>query len=109
MIEIYTDTDKTKQTTEGDIEIFDFGKRPKDFDTSVIVFIKGDNLKITQVSSTCGCTVAKECKVNDNLYSLNITYKNSHLKKPFAKTVTVTLLQDGETIIKKLKVKGIIS
>jgi hypothetical protein len=109
MISIYTDTDKTTQLTEGDTEVFDFGKRPKDFDTSVVVFIKGENLSITQVSSTCGCTVAKECKVNDNLYSLNITYKNSHQKKPFGKTVTVTLLQDGNTITKKLKVKGIIT
>lgn len=109
MINIYTDTDKTTQSTEGDTEVFDFGRRTKNFDTSVVVFIKGENLTITQVSSICGCTVAKECKVNDNLYSLNITYKNSHKERPFAKTVTVTLLQDGETITKKLKVKGIIS
>lgn len=109
MINVYTDTDKTTHTVCDGVETFDFGTVPKNFDTSVDVLFKGVNIKITETKSTCGCTIAEPCKINDNLSSVKVTYKDSHKQRPFAKTVKVTLLQNGTTIDKNIKIKGIIT
>lgn len=109
MLNIYTNTDTAIQRKEGNIEVFDFGTVQKGFDTSVEVFIEGNNINISDISSSCGCTVAEPKKINNNLYSLNITYKNSHIQKPFGKTVTVQLTENGAKTTKTLKIKGIIT
>lgn len=108
MLKFYTNTKGITHTPSSSTEEFDFGKVKKDHDTSLKVFIEGNNLTDLTTKSTCGCTVAEPNRENENLYSVDITYKNSHIVKPFGKTVTVKVKENGVEKTKSIKIKGII-
>lgn len=108
MLRFYTNTLNILHTPSSSTEIFDFGTVDKGHDTSLVIFIEGNNLSNLNVDSTCGCTVAEPKKENTNLYSIDVTYKNSHITKPFAKTIKVKVRENGTERKKEIKIKGVI-
>jgi len=108
MLKFYSDTQGIIHTSDASSETFDFGTVPKNYNTTLKVYIEGNNLSELVTKSTCGCTVAEPQRENNNLYSIVITYKDSHIAKPFGKTITVDVKEEGVEKRKTIKIKGII-
>ncbi len=108
MLKFYTNTQGITHTPSTSTETFDFGTVKKNHNTTLKVYIEGNNLSELVTKSTCGCTVADPQRENNNLYSIDITYKDSHITKPFGKTITVDVKENGVVKRKTIKIKGII-
>lgn len=108
MLKFYTDTKGITHTPSSSTETFDFGTVQKNHNTALKVYIEGNNLSELVTKSTCGCTVAEPQRENNNLYSIDIKYKDSHIAKPFGKTITVDVKEDSVEKRKTIKIKGII-
>jgi hypothetical protein len=108
MIKITTESTNVKKTIEGAAKVFDFGIVAKDTDTSFTLLIEGHPLTSVHVKTYCGCTAADPKRQSEDSFSVLITYKNSHITKPFAKTVDLNITQGSHTVTEQIKIKGII-
>lgn len=108
MLKIITDSNNVLQTIEGAQKIFNFGTVKKHTDTSFKLKVQGEGLKEVNVKTYCGCTSGTPKKIDDNTFEVLITYKNSHIVKPFSKVINLNIKQDNKEFSETIKIKGII-
>lgn len=108
MLKITTDSNNVTSTIEDAQKAFDFGTVEKGTDTSFKLKVQGDGLKEVNVKTYCGCTSGTPQKINDSTFEVLISYKNSHIVKPFSKVISLNIKQNNREFSETIKIRGII-
>ncbi len=98
-------TDKKIDKT-GDKYIVEFGVMQKKSKASIIIQIKGENLKSLTSQSDCSCSEGTPNIIDSNTIEIELIYKNTHVVNPFNKNIYLNFMENEEKKQATINIKG---
>lgn len=86
--------------------VIDFGVVNLNSPASDMLVLKGENLKINNVSADCSCSSGTPNVIDKNTVELEVRFKNTHISQPFNKNIHIDFTENGEQKTETINIKG---